>query len=206
MITASRPLLLGSASPRRRDILSGLRIPIRVLPADIIEDVIAGETPLAYLERIVDAKLVAVAARAAAAERHEPWAGSLVADTTVVLGEAILGKPRDVADAAALLKELCGRTHVVYTRYAIALAAAPQQAVRARTVASRVSLRAASSDELERYAATGEGLDKAGAYAVQGLGAFLVERIEGSYSNVVGLPACEVVVDLREVGLLSAFP
>lgn len=209
MITASRPLLLGSASPRRRDILSGLRIPIRVLPADIIEDVIAGETPLAYLERIVGAKLAAVAVRAADAERaegHEPWAGSLVADTTVVLGEAILGKPRDIADAVALLTELCGRTHVVYTRYAIALAAAPERAVRARTVASRVTLREASSDELQRYAATGEGLDKAGAYAVQGLGAFLVESIEGSYSNVVGLPACEVVLDLREVGLLSAFP
>jgi septum formation protein len=186
--------------------LSGLRIPIRVQPADIIEDVLAGETPIAYLERIVSAKLAAVAARATDAEGHEPWAGSLVADTTVVLGDAILGKPRDVADAVALLTELCGRTHVVYTRYALALPAAPDRAVRARTVASRVTLRAASGDELQRYAATGEGLDKAGAYAVQGLGAFLVESIEGSYSNVVGLPACEVVLDLREVGLLNAFP
>jgi septum formation protein len=94
----------------------------------------------------------------------------------------------------------------VYTRYAIARSPDLATLAVARTVESRVTMRAASAEELGRYAATGEGLDKAGAYAVQGIGAFLVERIDGSYSNVVGLPACEVVVDLLRVGLLEQFP
>jgi septum formation protein len=130
----------------------------------------------------------------------------LVADTIVVLAGAILGKPVDVADARRLLERLAGRTHVVYTRYAIARADAPLVPVAARTVQSSVTLRAASGAELEAYARTGEGLDKAGAYAIQGVGAFLIERIEGSYTNVVGLPACEVVMDLLDARLLERFP
>lgn len=202
MIGELTPLLLGSASPRRRDILTGLGLPIRVLPADVVEDVLPGEAPLSYLERVVSDKLAAVAARAADAA----FAAILVADTTVVLEQRIVGKPRDVAEAEELLSALVGRTHVVYTRYALAAAAKPAVPVCARTVASRVTMRAASVGEIRRYAATKEGLDKAGAYAVQGIGTFLIERIEGSYSNVVGLPACEVVSDLLESGLLAQFP
>jgi septum formation protein len=196
------PLLLGSASPRRRDILTGLGLPIHVLPADVLEDVLPGEAPLAYLERVVSDKLSAVAARSAGVT----FGAVLVADTSVVLGERILGKPRDVAEAEELLSLLVGRTHVVYTRYAIARADEPGVAVCARTVASQVTMRPASSDEVRRYAATKEGLDKAGAYAVQGIGTFLIERIDGSYSNVVGLPACEVVSDFLEGGFLARFP
>lgn len=225
MISAGSPLLLGSASPRRRDILTGLRIPIRVLPADVVEDVLDGEEPEAYLARIVDAKLRAVAQRArevrgvrgtdelppstparASESRTLEYGAVLVADTSVILGREILGKPRDRADSERLLAELCGRTHVVYTRYAIASGREPEQALVSRSVTSRVTMRAASEDERRGYAATGEGDDKAGAYAVQGLGAFLVERIDGSYSNVVGLPACEVVQDLVALGLLQHFP
>lgn len=202
VIADATPLLLGSASPRRRDILAGLGIPFFVLPADVDEAVAPGEAPAAYLERIVDAKLAAVARRAGSAT----FAGVLVADTTVVLGERILGKPADVAEAEQLLGALAGRTHVVYTRYALARAEAPATPVVRRTVATQVTLRAASSEELRRYAATGEGLDKAGAYAAQGLGAFLVERIDGSYANVVGLPACELVADLVQSGLLERYP
>jgi septum formation protein len=128
-----------------------------------------------------------------------------VADTIVVLDGDVLGKPRDVADAEALLKRLSGRTHTVYTRYALAAADAAEPALE-RTVASQVTLRAAEPEELARYAATREGLDKAGAYAVQGIGAFLVEAISGSYTNVVGLPVCEVVLDLKRLGLLAGFP
>jgi len=203
VIGVTTPLLLGSASPRRRDILTGLGIPIRVLPADVVEDVAPGEAPLTYLTRVVSDKLSAVAERAAGETGH---AALLVADTTVVLGERILGKPRDELEARELLGLLVGRTHVVYTRYAVSRADAPGTAVLSRTVATRVTMRSATADEVRRYAATREGLDKAGAYAAQGIGTFLIERIEGSYSNVVGLPACELVSDLLQSGLLDRFP
>lgn len=202
MITSDMPLVLGSASPRRREILSGLGIPLRLLPAHLDEELAPGESPLGYIERIVSDKLAAVARLAASSA----CAGALVADTIVVVDGEVLGKPADVADAQRLLGRLVGRSHTVYTRYALARQPALADVAVARTVESKVTMRAASADEVARYAATGEGLDKAGAYAVQGIGAFLVERIEGSYSNVVGLPACEVIVDLLRVGLLERFP
>jgi septum formation protein len=201
MICAETPLVLGSASPRRKDILSGLGLHLRIEPADIPEHVALAEQPLDYVSRIVAEKLRAVAARASA-----EFSAILVADTVVVVDGDVLGKPEDRADAARLLRRIVGRTHTVYTRYALSLAAAPDVIRAARTVATEVTLRTASSDEITRYAESGEGLDKAGAYAAQGLGAFLIERIEGSYSNVVGLPACEVVLDLRALGLLGHFP
>lgn len=202
MLSEDAPLVLGSASPRRREILIALGIPISVQPADVVEEVRAGEEPLSYLERIVQEKLAAVGDRVFAGRSP----ATLVADTSVVIGQTILGKPRDVDHAVQILSGLVGRTHQVYTRYAIALEGDPWTAVRARTVCSKVSLRNASPSEVRGYAATGEGLDKAGAYAAQGIGAFLVSSIEGSYSNVVGLPACELVVDLLELGLLARFP
>jgi septum formation protein len=201
MISEQSPLVLGSASPRRRDILRGLGLSIRIAPADIPEHVQAGEAPLAYVSRIVDEKLRAVAARVT-----PPFSAVLVADTIVVIDGDVLGKPSDVADAERLLGRIAGRTHTVYTRYALSTTDAPGAIKTARTVATEVTLRSASNDELRRYAASGEGLDKAGAYAAQGLGAFLIERIAGSYSNVVGLPACEVVLDLRELGMIGQFP
>jgi septum formation protein len=199
-ITAETPLILGSASPRRRELLSGLGLPLVVRPADVAEDREPGEPALEYVQRIVSAKFAAVAAAA-----HVPAAGVLVADTIVVLDGDVLGKPRDVADAELLLTRLSGRTHTVYTRYALAGAGERAPACE-RTVASQVTLRAAERTEIARYAATCEGLDKAGAYAVQGIGAFLVEAISGSYTNVVGLPVCEVVLDLKRLGLLAGFP
>jgi septum formation protein len=199
-IGPARPLILGSASPRRRDILSGLGIPIQVMPADVDETLARAEEPLAYVERVVGAKLAAVAARAG----QSSGAGILVADTIVVLDGQVLGKPTDVSDAERLLGRLSGREHRVHTRYAIA--APDGRTLVARTVTSDVRLRAASPESLAGYARTGEGLDKAGAYAIQGIGAFLVESIHGSYSNVVGLPACEVVEDLLATGLLERFP
>jgi septum formation protein len=211
VIQATLPLLLGSASPRRRDILGSLRLPFVVLPADVVEDVLANETPHPYLERIVLAKLAAIWARL---EREGVPAGApqgvaavLVADTTVVIDGSIVGKPSDVADAVVILSRLVGRTHEVFTRYAIARAEPGEGGVlAARTVRTEVRLRAATVAEVRAYARTGEGLDKAGAYAAQGIGAFLVEGVTGSYSNVVGLPACELVGDLTRLGLLAAFP
>jgi len=201
MITPTAPLLLGSASPRRRDILQGLGLSIRVSPADIPEHVAEQEAPLEYATRIVSEKLASVAAKA-----EGPFSGILVADTIVVIDDDVLNKPLDIAEAERLLRRIAGRTHTVYTRYALSLPDSPAVAKIARTVATEVTLRRASDSELARYAASGEGLDKAGAYAAQGLGAFLIERISGSYSNVVGLPACEVVLDLQALGLLEQFP
>jgi len=216
VISRSRPLLLGSASPRRSALLASLGLPFAVLPADIAEDVEPGELPHAYLERIAGAKLGAVQARL---EREGHPAGAaqgiaaiLVADTTVVIDDSVVGKPADVAEAVVTLNRLVGRTHTVLTRYAIAagsLGAGPvaqREPLRARTVQSQVKLRAATDQEVLGYAASREGLDKAGAYAAQGLGAFLVESVSGSYTNVVGLPVCEVVSDLQALGLLEGFP
>jgi septum formation protein len=211
VIHPSRPLLLGSASPRRRDILASLGLPFVVLAADIVEDVLPGETPAPYLERITLAKLAAIWQRLARGSSGLPERGSLaavlVADTTVVIDDQILGKPADVPHAVEMLSRLVGRSHDVFTRYAIGRAEPGADALlAARTVHTEVRLRRASAAEVEAYARTGEGLDKAGAYAAQGVGSFLVEGVTGSYSNVVGLPACELVSDLTLLGLLAGFP
>jgi len=229
VISRLRPLLLGSASPRRSALIASLGLPFAVLPADIVEDVEPGERPRAYLERIAGAKLAAVQARlqrdGAPANAPQGIAAILVADTTVVIDDTIVGKPADVAEAILTLTRLVGRTHTVLTRYVIAagLAASPSSAtpaatasppvaaslpaaLLARTVQTEVKLRAATQQEVNGYAHSGEGLDKAGAYAAQGLGAFLVEGVTGSYTNVVGLPVCELVSDLQALGLLREFP
>ncbi|RYZ03920.1 MAG: septum formation protein Maf [Myxococcales bacterium] len=199
MIDAAFPLVLGSGSPRRREIISALGLPFTVLAADIDESRLTGEAPLAYLERIVAAKLSAVRARLGDA----PHAAILVADTSVVIDGDVLGKPLDVADAARLFGRIVGRAHSVYTRYAVGLAGEEGAQV-ARTLETHVHVRAATQAEIEAYAATGEGLDKAGAYAAQGIGTFFIERLVGSYSNVIGLPACELLADLRALGLVGA--
>jgi septum formation protein len=169
---------------------------------DIDETPLSREAAEKYVERIVADKLAAV--RQVVETEGLAHAALLVADTTVVVDHEVLGKPVDVADARRLLGRIAGRDHQVLTRYAIALCDGVTSL--ARTVSSQVTLRAASSDELQRYAQSGEGLDKAGAYAVQGLGAFLVKSITGSWSNVVGLPVCEVVEDLAALGILGPFP
>jgi septum formation protein len=195
-LSKQAPLLLGSQSARRREILEGLGIPIEVRPANTDENV-GIEAPHPFLERVVADKL-----EAAEHLGEGAFPAILVADTIVVLDGEVLGKPRDVEHAAELVSRLAGKSHTVLTRYALKSAAN----VRFRTVESRVHMRAATTELVRRYAATGEGLDKAGAYAIQGIGSFLVRAIEGSYTNVVGLPACEVVEDLEAEGLLSGFP
>lgn len=196
LIDAAHPLVLGSGSPRRREIISALGLPFQVLAADIDESVRPGEAPLAYLERVANEKLAAVKRRVA----ETAHAAILVADTSVVIDGDVLGKPSDVEDAARLFSRIAGRVHSVYTRYAIGAS----ETVVARTIETHVHIRAASAEEIRAYAATGEGLDKAGAYAAQGVGSFFIERVVGSYSNVVGLPACEVLADLRALGLVSS--
>jgi len=203
VIDDASPLVLGSLSPRRREILETLRLPFVVVSAQVDEEVRPDETPDAYLSRVVRDKLAAVA-------RIAPSHGRalLVADTVVIADGVILGKPRDPADAERMIARLSGREHEVATRFAIAdlRGADPSAPVHEETVRTRVFFRELSDDEIRRYVATGEGTDKAGAYAIQGIGSFAVSRIVGSYPNVVGLPACEVVVALQGLGLLGSYP
>ena len=203
MIDPTTPLLLGSGSPRRREILTSLGIPIRVATAQVDESVAPSEGAGAYLTRVVNEKLAAVSAL----PDVRGAAGVLVADTSVIVDGEVIGKPAGLASAVSMLRALSGRSHEVWTRFAVAAAGgASLDEPLAQTVRTRVWFRRLDEDEIVAYAATGEGLDKAGAYAIQGIGAFAVERIEGSYSNVVGLPACEVVLALRRAGLLGMFP
>lgn len=189
-------LVLASASPRRRELLEAQGLRLHVHPTHVDETPRANETPAAYLERIVADKLVA-----ARKDLHEGTRAEaiLVADTTVVVDGAIVGKPESRAESAQMIERLAGREHDVMTRFAIALAHAEKS--HAETVTTRVTFRALSKAEILAYAATGEGDDKAGAYAVQGRGAALVKKIDGSYSNVVGLPICEVMVALAKLGV-----
>jgi septum formation protein len=203
VVSESAPLVLGSASPRRREILSSLGIPLCVVPGDADENRVPGEPPAAYLARVVRAKLASVVERL---EDRTSVPGIVVADTIVVVDDDILGKPQDFKEACDLLSRLVGRAHTVHTRYAISVGPDLERPRVERTLTSVVTMRAASAEVVAGYAATGEGLDKAGAYAAQGIGSFLIERIEGSFSNVVGLPACQVVEDLLASGLLEGFP
>jgi len=199
-VTPDTPLVLGSGSPRRREILSGLGIPVVTVPPVVDETRRVGESPERYLDRVVRDKLEDVATRSGSSP------GILVADTIVVVDDDILGKPADLAEARMLLRRIAGRDHAVSTRYAISSGSDPRTPRVKRTVTSMVTIRPLTDDEIARYAATREGIDKAGAYAAQGIGGFLVARIAGSYSGVVGLPACEVVADLVEMGLLEGYP
>jgi len=206
-ISAERPLALGSASPRRRQILRDLQIPFLGAPAHIDESSLSEENPRSYVSRIASAKAKRVLHGLSELEdkgiRHSGLV--LVADTIVVLDEQILGKPKNAEQAFRLVEQLVGRAHVVLTCYALGQHPSGELLVQ-RTIESQVVMREASPEELRRYAATGEGLDKAGAYAVQGLGAFLIREVRGSYSNVVGLPACEIVEDLLRLGALQSYP
>lgn len=202
MISEQEPLVLGSASPRRRDLLAALGIPIVVRAAEVDESPFPAEVADRYVSRVTQMKLAAVLDRGA--ESSGPVV--LVADTTVTIEGQILGKPRDRQDAIELLQQIVGRSHQVLTCYAISAGRGADRCQRTRTVRTEVTMRAADPETLRRYVATGEGMDKAGAYAIQGIGSFLVQSIAGSHSNVIGLPVAEVVSDLVELGALPHFP
>ena len=180
------PLVLASASPRRRALLEQLGIALRVDPAHLDENVRAGEAAERYVVRLAREKAEAVQVR-------HPNATVLGADTSVVVDGVVLGKPGSEDEALSMLRHLSGRTHEVMTAVAVA-------GVGATCVTAEVTFTAATDAALRWYVSTGEPLDKAGAYAVQGIGGFLVDRIEGSHSAVVGLPLVETLALLREAG------
>lgn len=192
-------ILLASASPRRRDILSTLGLSFDVFAVDADESERPGEAPRDYLTRVVAAKL----SLALPVARERGADGVIVADTTVVLDDAMLAKPVDAADNARMVTRLAGREHEVMTRFAVARTTGAEHS---ETVVTRVRVKALDGDEIDGYVKSGEGRDKAGGYAIQGLGMFAVTGIEGSYTNVVGLPAAEVVAALRALGLIDRFP
>jgi len=197
-LTRSAPLVLGSASPRRRELLELIDVPFIVRAVDVDESPRRGEEADAYLERIVSAKLDAVRATGLA-----PAVAVLVADTVVVSpGGSILGKPEDDGVGQAMIESLSATTHEVHTRFSLAAVSAHAPVEHAETVTTRVTFRAIAPAEARAYVAFGEGRDKAGGYAVQGRAATFVSAIEGSYTNVVGLPLCQVVVAMRVLGWL----
>lgn len=184
-------LILASASPRRRELLALAGVPFDIVVSPAQEpDPDVNEHPAAYAARMARLKAVAVA------EAH-PTAVVLGADSVVAVGETILGKPADAADALRMLRLLSGRSHQVVTGCAIF---APGREPEIFTVATDVTMGVVSDDRLAAYVATGEPMDKAGAYAIQGGAAAFVTTICGSYTNVVGLPLAEVVAVLGRWG------
>lgn len=190
---AGPELILASGSPRRRELLAHLGLPFRVVPADVVET-LASHLPLA--EAV--AELAERKARAVAAGLGSGLV--LGADTVVVLDQTVLGKPRDPADAEGMLRTLRGRAHDVITGVAVVDAATGRGERSA--VVTTVQMRDVIDGEIAAYVATGEPLDKAGSYAVQGAGGELVDAVEGCYANVVGLPLCETAALLARWGVV----
>ena len=186
-------LHLASQSPRRRQLLEQIGVDFSVLDVDVPEQRASGESPQAYVSRVARDKARAGLAKLGAV----PGALVLGADTEVVLDDEVFGKPVDAADAAAMLRRLSGRTHAVVSTVWLAGAAGE----RCTGCVSQVRFAALDDATIAAYVATGESFGKAGAYAIQGRGATLVEHLQGSYSGVMGLPVFETARLLREAGV-----
>ena len=185
-------IILASASPRRQELLRNAGIPFTVQPADIDESLRAGESPLEYTKRLGQEKALKVF-------QFRPNDIVLAADTTVVVDQEILGKPRDHDDAARMLRLLSGRTHQVITGVCLM---GPRQEAQIHSETTLVTMSTISDEEIRAYVATGDPMDKAGAYGIQGVASRWIPRIEGDYSNVVGLPVARVYRMLRDYGVV----
>ncbi len=189
LLQPAAPLILASSSPRRRELLHQLGLEFTVVTADIDETPLAGEDHTSYTLRLADAKARAVLAQ-------YPDAVIIGADTTVAVDDQLLGKPLDAQDAARMLRLLSGRSHHVTT--AVAVLTRKETLIAAET--TRVFFSALTEEDLAAYIGTGEPFDKAGAYAIQGRAAQWIPRIEGDFSNVVGLPLARLAEMLRTLG------
>ncbi|MDP9200434.1 MAG: Maf family protein [Gemmatimonadota bacterium] len=187
-------VVLASASPRRRELLNLVGIPHEVRPANIDETIRPRETPRRHAERLAREKASAIATR-------DPNLIIIGADTIVVINRKVLGKPADADEAAAMLRQLSGREHTVIT----AVAVSRGKKLRSAVEEVRVKFRKLHDDEINAYIATGEPMDKAGAYGIQGYGATIVECIDGDYFSVMGLPVARLVGLLRDVGVKYRF-
>ena len=188
-------VVLASQSPRRRQLLDLIGIEHEVRPADVDESLIVGELPEHYAERLAREKAEVIAA-------NDDDAVVIGADTTVVIDDVILGKPIDVGDAERMLRMLSGRSHTVIT----AVAARHKSRTVSAVEVVDVTFRALGDDEIKLYVATGEPMDKAGAYGIQGYGATIVRRIDGDYFSVMGLSLVRLVALLGELGISYDFP
>jgi septum formation protein len=196
-------IILASTSPRRIEMLKSIRLPFQAAAPDTDEKPKRGETPRALVLRLAREKAESVANRFEP-RKNERSTIVIAADTIVVApgGRRILGKPRDRAEALRMLGWLAGRTHTVYTGYCVYRVGTRPIA---RVVSSRVTMRKLTRGDIRRYVDAGESMDKAGAYAAQGFGATLIDRIAGSYTNVVGLPMAQLLLDLERVIGVSPF-
>ncbi len=192
-MNSDRLIILASASPRRSELLESAGIRFDVVPGHIDETPLPGEEPVPHVLRLAREKAQEVA-------RREDGRWFVGADTIVLCDGEIMGKPKDDADAVRMLRKLSGRAHEVVTGYAVVDRTADK--VLTEAVSTSVVFKELTDAEIASYVATGCPLDKAGAYAIQGGAAHMVRRIEGSYTNVVGLPLCEVVAALRELGAI----
>lgn len=192
-LITSAPFILASASPRRVELLQDLGLSFTVIPSGADETYRSGETPSAHVRRISRAKAMVVAA-----DYPEAWV--LGADTIVVIGGEVLGKPKDREDARRMLRRLSGREHHVVTGFTILRKSV--SVLYRKTVRSTVVFRSIEEDELQWYINTDEPYDKAGGYAVQEKGGLFAKRIRGSYSNVIGLPVSEVFEILKKIGAI----
>lgn len=187
-------LWLASASPRRREILRSLGIAFEVHVTDVDESELAGESPDAYVARVARDKRLAA---------QRVLSGAVIAaDTTVAIDGTVLAKPEDDADARRMLAVLSGRTHRVHTGISVANG----EQVHERVITTEVDFAPLDAGTIDRYVASGEPRDKAGAYGIQGIAGGFVTNLRGSYSNVVGLPAREVIEALLAVGALPRWP
>ena len=186
------PLILASQSPRRRELLASVGLEFSVFPPPIEEEPPSGQTPREYVIKLAQEKAYSVAT-------HFPEAGIIAADTIVVLDQEILGKPKSLDHARLMLNHLSGRVHQVFTGYAVLY----RQQRRLRAVCTEVVFKDLVPEEIEAYLATGEPLDKAGAYAIQGMASYMVKEIRGSVTNVIGLPLNEVICDLLDLRLVA---
>jgi septum formation protein len=184
--------VLASSSPRRRELLASIGLQFDVIPSAIPEELRSGETAEEYVIRLSRQKAAAVAEA-----NRERWI--IAADTIVVLGDQVLEKPLDAEDARRMLAAIAGQTHVVFT--AVTLKCLQKGYADTHVATSEVRMLPLTAKEIEWYVRTGEPLDKAGAYAAQGVGAIFIESIHGSYTNVVGLPLALLFQMLRRAGL-----
>ncbi len=190
----SSHLILASKSPRRSELLRQIGIEFEVVPAGVSEDFILGESPQEHVIRLAQTK-----AEDVSGNYPERWV--VAADTVVCINDSVLGKPRDQREAMQMLRRLSGQEHWVWTGFAVSHLAKRKDGKGA--VQTAVKMKELTPEEMEWYVRTEEPYDKAGGYAIQGLGSFMIESIRGSYTNVVGLPVCELVQMLQRLGAIT---
>ena len=190
-------LILASKSPRRSELLRQIGLEFEVAPSGVEEDFVEGEVPQEHVIRLAQAKARDVASKC-------PGRWVIAADTIVCIGESILGKPKNREEAMQMLRRLSGQEHWVLTGFAVcnlAKGKADKEAVQ-----TAVKMKNLTPAEMDWYVQTGEPFDKAGGYAIQGIGSFMIESIRGSYTNVVGLPLCELIQMLNRLGAVTIHP